>query len=167
MMNLFDSMSRRCGRIVTECYSTSFASSVRLLHRDLREAVYTIYGLVRVADEIVDTFHEHDKKEMLCAFRRDTYAAISDGISLNPVLHGFQLTVRHYRIGVDLIEAFFDSMEMDLYEKNYDSAAYFKYISGSAEAVGLMCLRVFCEGMRVFMRSWSHTPGVWGLPFRR
>lgn len=139
-------MSRRCGRVVTECYSTSFASSVRLLHRDLRDAIYSIYGFVRLTDEIVDTFHHHNKPKLLSGFRLQTYSAIEEGISLNPILHGFQLTVKQYDIDTNLIEAFFTSMETDLYETRHDPSSYSRYIFGSAEAVGLMCLRVFCEG---------------------
>lgn len=146
MMDLFHKVSRRCGRVVTECYSTSFASSVRLLHRDLREAIYSIYGFVRLADEIVDTFQGHDKAKLLFNFREETSRAIDDGISLNPILHGFQLTVRQYKIQTSLIDAFFESMEKDLTASSHDLASYTRYIFGSAEAVGLMCLRVFCEG---------------------
>jgi len=145
-MHLFHAMSRRCGRVVTEYYSTSFASSVRLLHRDLRDAIYSIYGFVRLADEIVDTFHDQDKRKLLCTFQEETYAAINEGISLNPILHGFQLTTRQYHIDNALIQAFFSSMEMDIDEKSHDPGSYAHYIFGSAEAVGLMCLRVFCEG---------------------
>lgn len=146
MMHLFHSMSHRCGRVVTEEYSTSFAYSVRLLHRDLRNAIYSIYGFVRLADEIVDTFHEQDQASLLAAFRSDTFAAINNKISLNPILHGFQLTKHQYDIDHRLIQAFFDSMEMDVYKKKHDRDTYASYIYGSAEAVGLMCLRVFCEG---------------------
>lgn len=145
-MKLFHEMSHRCGRVVTECYSTSFASAVRLLHRDLREAIYSIYGMVRVADEIVDSFHDQNKQQLLSAFRDETFNAIKNGISLNPILHGFQLTVRKYEIDRSLIEAFFASMETDLYQTRHDLISYNRYIYGSAEAVGLMCLGVFCEG---------------------
>ncbi|MBS1603478.1 MAG: phytoene/squalene synthase family protein [Bacteroidetes bacterium] len=146
MMNLFHAMSLECGRVVTEHYSTSFASSVRLLHRDLRDPIYSIYGFVRLADEIVDTFHDQDKQLLLSTFRLDTYTAIRDGISLNPILHGFQLTARKYRIDATLIGPFFASMETDIEATSHDRASYSRYIFGSAEAVGLMCLRVFCEG---------------------
>jgi len=146
MIQLFHAASRRCGRVVTELYSTSFASAVRLLHGDIRDAIYSIYGFVRLADEIVDTFHEYDKARLLSAFHRDTFLAIEEGISLNPILHGFQLTVKQYDIDLSLIRAFFDSMETDLYASHHDRTSYNEYIYGSAEAVGLMCLRVFCEG---------------------
>lgn len=146
MLSSYHRVSLLCGRIVTETYSTSFAASVRLLHRDIREAIYSIYGFVRLADEIVDTFHDQDKTSLLTTFRNDTYLAISNRLSLNPVLHGFQLTVRKYGLEMSLIEAFLRSMEMDLEKKDHDADSYCAYIYGSAEVVGLMCLRVFCEG---------------------
>jgi len=108
--------------------------------------VYAIYGFVRYADEIVDTFHNHDKKSLLARFTAETYQAIEEKISLNPVLQSFQLVVNKYRIERPLIEAFLKSMEMDLYNQSYDNTGYEEYIYGSAEVVGLMCLRVFCEG---------------------
>jgi len=146
MIHLFHLMSRRCGRAVTEIYSTSFSAAVRLLHRDVRDAIYSVYGFVRVADEIVDTLHDYDQRALLQSFREDTYNSITQQLSLNPVLNGFQLTVRRYNIPLDLIAAFFNSMEMDLYRERHDRDSYSEYIYGSAVVVGLMCLRVFCEG---------------------
>ena len=145
-MPLFHKVSQLCSRITTEEYSTSFSSAIRLLHNDLRIPIYNIYGLVRFADEIVDTFHDHDKAALLQRFKDETYQAIREGISLNPILHSFQLTVNKYNISLDLIEAFFRSMEMDLKRQDYDEQRYNEYIYGSAEVVGLMCLYVFCEG---------------------
>jgi phytoene/squalene synthetase len=149
MIDLFHSVSENCSRIVTEKYSTSFASAIRLLHRDLRTPVFNIYGFVRFADEIVDTFHNYDKSALLENFRKETFDAISRGISCNPILNSFQNTVNKYSIDHKLINAFFESMAMDLtkqrYEKNED---YQEYIYGSAEVVGLMCLCVFCEGRK-------------------
>lgn len=147
-MPLFHKVSQLCSRITTEEYSTSFSSAIRLLHADLRIPIYNIYGLVRFADEIVDTFHEHDKAALLQRFKDETYQAIREGISLNPILHSFQLTVNKYNISLDLVEAFFRSMEMDLKRQDYDEQRYNEYIYGSAEVVGLMCLFVFCEGDR-------------------
>ncbi len=149
MMSLFHKVSQSCSRITTEEYSTSFASAISLLHRDLRVPIYNIYGFVRLADEIVDTFHEHDKATLLAEFKRDTFEAIERGISLNPILHSFQRTVNEFSIDHQLIEAFFHSMEMDLHQIRYNSDRYDEYIYGSAEVVGLMCLYVFCEGNRV------------------
>jgi len=127
-------------------YSSSFSSAIKLLHKDLRQPIYDVYGLVRYADEIVDTFHDFDKAKLLAQFKIDTYTAIEQGVSLNPILHRFQLTFRKYNIGHDLVEAFFNSMEMDLSKQDYDAAAYQNYIYGSAEVVGLMCLHIFCDG---------------------
>jgi phytoene/squalene synthetase len=116
------------------------------LHQDLRGPIFNIYGFVRFADEIVDTFHQFNKAELLIEFKKDTYLAIERGISLNPILHSFQLTVNKFGISHELIEAFFVSMEMDLDKTSYNSQGYKQYIYGSAEVVGLMCLYVFCEG---------------------
>jgi 15-cis-phytoene synthase len=146
MINLFFELSQLCSKATTEKYSTSFSSAIRLLHPNLRTPIYNIYGFVRFADEIVDTFHGHDKKTLLAEFKTETYAAIARKISLNPILNSFQLTVNQYNIDADLIEAFFKSMEMDLYKATYDDGGYREYIYGSAEVVGLMCLFVFCEG---------------------
>ncbi len=145
-MQLYHQVCRQCSKTTTEKYSTSFSSAIKLLHPDLRTPVFNIYGFVRFADEIVDTFHGYDKAGLLIQFKNETYAAIQRGISLNPILHSFQLTVNAYNIPPDLIEAFFRSMEMDLKKVDYDTAGYREYIYGSAEVVGLMCLYVFCEG---------------------
>jgi phytoene synthase len=146
MMSLFHKVSQMCSCITTKEYSSSFSSAINLLHKDLRNPIYNIYGLVRFADEIVDTFHAHDKKELLQEFREATYDALDRGISLNPILHSFQLTANKFGINRNLIEAFFKSMEMDLQEQFYTEDVYKEYIYGSAESVGLMCLHVFCEG---------------------
>jgi len=145
-MHLFHAVSSQCSRITTETYSTSFSSAVRLLHKDLRAPIHHIYGFVRFADEIVDTFHGHDKQQLLEQFRQETYEAINRGLSLNPILHSFQATVNEFAIDKELIAAFFRSMEMDLQKRQYDSEGYAEYIYGSAEVVGLMCLYIFCEG---------------------
>jgi phytoene synthase len=146
MLQLFHTVSANCSRIVAERYSTSFASAIKLLHKDLRQPIFNIYGFVRFADEIVDTFHQYKKAELLEQFRKETWDAIERGISLNPILHSFQQTVHQYDIDHELIQAFFHSMEMDLTKKGYDCEGYKEYIYGSAEVVGLMCLYVFCEG---------------------
>jgi phytoene/squalene synthetase len=146
MINLFHDLSQQCSKETTERYSTSFSSAIKLLHQDLRGPIFNIYGFVRFADEIVDTFHQFNKAELLIEFKKDTYLAIERGISLNPILHSFQLTVNKFGISHELIEAFFVSMEMDLDKTSYNSQGYKQYIYGSAEVVGLMCLYVFCEG---------------------
>lgn len=147
MQNLFDEISFRTSCLVTQSYSTSFSSAVRLLDRGIRPAIYSIYGFVRLADEIVDTFHKYDKKELLQKFENDYYDAVRCGISLNPVLNAFQITVGKYGIPDDLIRAFLKSMKTDLVKQDHntrDETA--EYIYGSAEVVGLMCLRVFVLG---------------------
>ncbi len=146
MMALFNKTALECSKLITEHYSTSFTLGIKTLDRRFHMPVYAIYGFVRYADEIVDTFHDFDKKVLLNRFKHDTYQAIEEGISLNPILQSFQMTVREYKIDHALIEAFLHSMEMDLYNQDYDAEGYNEYIYGSAEVVGLMCLRVFCEG---------------------
>jgi phytoene synthase len=148
MIQLFHTASENCSRVVTENYSTSFSSAIRLLHKDLQAPIHNIYGFVRLADEIVDSFHEFDKALLLQQFKEETYDALQRGISLNPVLHSFQRTVNEYRIDINLVHAFFRSMESDLSKSVYDQQEYSEYIYGSAEVVGLMCLYVFCEGKK-------------------
>lgn len=146
MKKLFDTVSVKVSKMVTNHYSTSFSLGIRFLHKDFREPVYSIYGFVRFADEIVDTFHDFDKKTLLEEFIRETYTAIDRGISLNPVLNSFQAVVNKFKIDRWLIDAFLNSMAMDLDKKNHDPESYKNYIVGSAEVVGLMCLRIFVEG---------------------
>jgi len=141
----YDTIALRCSREVTTGYSTSFSLGIRTLARRHRPAIYAVYGFVRLADEIVDTFFNHRQREMLDKFRADTAEAISDRVSSNPVLHSFQWAVNTYNIDREFIDAFLYSMEMDLDQKNHDAKSYSEYIYGSAEAVGLMCLRVFCH----------------------
>lgn len=146
MINLFHEVSQDCSRITTKKYSTSFSSAIKLLHKDLRTPICNIYGFVRFADEIVDTFHGFDKALLFEEFKKATYDAIERGISLNPILHSFQITVNQYKIDHALIDAFLYSMELDLGKHTYDRAGYETYIYGSAEVVGLMCLYIFCDG---------------------
>ena len=143
---LYDRVSMAASRLTTHAYSTSFSIGIRCLNQELRNPIYAIYGFVRLADEIVDTFHEFDKVTLLNRFREDTYRAIEEGISLNPILNSFQATVRKFNIERELIDLFLKSMEYDLTEKTYDQNRFEEYILGSAEVVGLMCLRVFCKG---------------------
>lgn len=167
MIKLFHTTTQHCSRIVTENYSTSFSSAIRMLHNDLRQPIFNIYGLVRFADEIVDTFHEHDKSSLLQQFKSETFDAIKRGISLNPILNSFQLTVNKFNIDHHLIDAFFTSMEMDLNKKAYDSQAYKEYIYGSAEVVGLMCLYVFCEGKKELYLQLEHSARSLGAAFQK
>ncbi len=145
MLQIFNDISHACSRITTERYSTSFGRAIRVLHPDLRGPVYDIYGFVRFADEIVDTFHDFDKARLLELFKEETYRALNTGISLNPILNSFQITVNKYGIGRELIDTFFFAMETDISKREYDQAGYKSYIYGSAETVGLMCLAIFCE----------------------
>jgi 15-cis-phytoene synthase len=146
MKSLYDHVCIRTSRQVTRAYSTSFSLGIRFLAKEFRDPIYSIYGFVRFADEIVDTFHDYDKKQLLDDFKRDTYLAIEQRISLNPILQSFQDVVNRYNIDRELIDAFLFSMEMDLGKREYSQDEYEKYILGSAEVVGLMCLKVFVEG---------------------
>jgi phytoene/squalene synthetase len=145
-IDLFHRVSNACSRAVTVNYSTSFSSSIGLLHSELRNPIFNIYGFVRLADEIVDTFHEHDKAFLLQQCKEQTFDAIERGISINPILNSFQKIVKDFGIDHNLITAFFKSMESDLTRHEYDRQGYEEYIYGSAEVVGLMCLYVFCNG---------------------
>lgn len=144
MKAIFDRISFDCSRNVTRAYSTSFSSAVRMLAPSIRQHIYNIYGFVRFADEIVDSFHDYDKEQLFSLFEADLSNALRDGISLNPVLNAFQHTANKYNIGSDLIDAFMKSMKQDLVKKDYGSfEEYNEYIYGSADVVGLMCLKVF------------------------
>lgn len=142
---LFDSVSAKCSRVTTRAYSTSFSLGIKCLEKELREPIYAIYGFVRFADEIVDTFHDYNKELLLSRFKTETYQAIEEKISLNPILNSFQKTVNFYGIEPALYNQFLKSMEMDLMNTSYDEQGINEYILGSAEVVGLMSLRVFCK----------------------
>jgi phytoene synthase len=145
-MDMYNKTCFGCSKLITNKYSTSFSQGIKAFNKRHRYAIYAIYGFVRYADEIVDTFHGHDKAVLIADFRKDTFAAIERGISLNPVLQAFQVTVNAYGIEKELIDAFLRSMEMDLDRTTYTDGYFKEYIYGSAEVVGLMCLRVFCDG---------------------
>lgn len=146
MKKLFDELSYDISKRTTRKYSTSFSLGIMALQPRIRPAIYAIYGYVRLADEIVDSFHNYDKHALLSRFKKETHTALEEGIALNPILQSFQTTVHRYDIDVELIEQFLHSMEMDLHEIDYNSAKYQEYIYGSAEVVGLMCLQVFTDG---------------------
>lgn len=167
MVQLFHTTSETCSRVVTENYSTSFFSAIRILHKELRPPIFNIYGFVRFADEIVDTFHDHDKEILLNDFKTETFKAIERRISLNPILNSFQKTVNEYKISYELIDAFFRSMEMDLKKTAYDTESYNEYIYGSAEVVGLMCLTVFCEGNKELYKSLESSARSLGAAFQK
>ena len=146
MKDLFDHISKESSKLTTRLYSTSFSMGVRMLSKKYQYPIYGIYGYVRFADEIVDTFHDFNKKELFHRFREDTYQAIKEKISMNPILNSFQYVVNKYNIDIHIIDQFMHSMEMDLYKQTYDRKKFDEYVLGSAEVVGLMCLRVFCDG---------------------
>lgn len=145
MKQLFDDISIACSTMVTKTYSTSFSLGIKCLHKKFHDPIYSIYGFVRLADEIVDSFHTYNQQEMLEDFKEATYKAITQQISINPILHSFQQVVNTYAIERELIDCFLASMEMDLSKTEHSCDSYDSYILGSAEVVGLMCLRVFTE----------------------
>ncbi len=145
-MDLYTHTCLQCSKVITNRYSTSFSAGIKAFGKDLRLPIYAIYAYVRFADEIVDTFHNQNKAQLIAQFKTDTYASISSKISLNPVLHSFQTIVNQYQIPHNLIDAFLKSMEMDLDKTAYNKNGYEEYIYGSAEVIGLMCLKIFCNG---------------------
>ena len=167
MIEKFHNVCAQCSEITTTGYSTSFSSAIRLLHPDMRQPIYNIYGFVRFADEIVDTFHQYDKPSLLAEFKNETYAALIRGISLNPILNSFQKTVDQYNIDHELIDAFFHSMEMDLTQRAYDKDNFNEYVYGSAEVVGLMCLYVFCEGKKEVYEKLKASARALGAAFQK
>jgi len=147
MKSIYDNLSNSVSKHLTRTYSTSFSLGIKFLHKELQQDIYALYGFVRLADEIVDSFHGFEQKGMLKDLKNQTYSAISDGISLNPILNAFQFTVRNNSIPTELIDQFLHSMEMDLNpDVTYNKLMYEEYIVGSAEVVGLMCLKVFLQG---------------------
>jgi len=166
-VELYNKTCSECSRLITQRYSTSFSMGIRVFDRRFRGPIYSLYGFVRFADEIVDTFHDKPKEQLLDRFREDTYRAIEEGISLNPVLHAFQETVCCYGIERELIDAFLKSMEMDLHNDRYEPGLYEEYIYGSAEVVGLMCLRVFCEGSEEMYQQLKGPARSLGAAFQK
>jgi 15-cis-phytoene synthase len=167
MKELYDQSAQLCNQNITKLYSTSFTLGIRTLHRRFRTPIYSIYGFVRLADEIVDTFHNYNKAALLNQLERDTYQAINEGISINPVLHAFQLVVNQYQIKKEYIEAFLASMRNDLEPQSHNSQSYTQYIFGSAEVVGLMCLQVFCEGNTAKFNQLSAPARKLGAAFQK
>lgn len=154
-------------KVITERYSTSFTRGIKTLHKRYQLPVFAIYGFVRLADEIVDTFHDFDKRTLFNRFKAETYLALDEKVSTNTVLHAFQLIVHQYKIERDLIDAFLYSMEMDLEQRTYDETFYNKYIYGSAEVVGLMCLHVFVEGDLVLYKQLVEPARRLGAAFQK
>lgn len=166
-MDLFDLTTFKCSKLVTQQYSTSFTLGIKMLDRKFHYPIYAIYGFVRFADEIVDTFHAFDKEKLLQQFRKDTDRAIEEKISLNPILHAFQVVVHQFGIEHELINAFLKSMEMDLYHESYNNPDYHEYIYGSSEVVGLMCLKVFCEGDQALYEKLKEPARSLGAAFQK
>ncbi|MGO4773677.1 phytoene/squalene synthase family protein [Flavobacterium sp. W22_SRS_FK3] len=147
MKSLFDAVSFKCSKLITQNYSTSFSLAVKMLSPSIRDAIYSIYGFVRFADEIVDSFHDYEKEYLIDDFEKEYYKSMQLGISLNPILNSFQHTVKQYNITDDLVQAFLRSMKLDLIKSTYNTQTeYEDYIYGSADVVGLMCLKVFVKG---------------------
>jgi len=168
MKIIFDEVARHCSKQVTKSYSTSFSTATQLLSPSIRQDIYNIYGFVRFADEIVDTFHDYDKEFLFDDFEKQLYDAISQKISLNPILNAFQETVHKYNIPQDLYEAFMKSMRQDLYKSNYKSVEeYEQYIYGSADVVGLMCLKVFVKGDKKMYEDLKHDAKKLGSAFQK
>jgi len=163
----YTAVARKASSAVTRSYSTSFSIGVRSLHPRFRDPIHAIYGFVRLADEIVDTFHGFDKRSLFDRFSTDTWKAIDEGISLNPILHNFQEVVRTYAIDRSSITAFLNSMAMDLDTRTHDRSSYETYIRGSAEVVGLMCLRVFCENDDVLYQRLKESAMRLGAAFQK
>ena len=168
MKSIFDKVSEDSSKVVIKRYSTSFYFSSSLLSKSIRQDIFNIYGFVRLADEIVDTFHEFPKKELLNEFEEELWRSIENKISLNPILNSFQNTVNRYSIPKDLIRSFLDSMKMDLEKKEYNSVEeYKKYIYGSADVVGLMCLKVFVKGSDTLFSDLSDYAISLGSAFQK
>ena len=167
MKYLFDDLSNKVSKLTTNQYSTSFSFSSRLLSKDIRPAIYSIYGLVRLADEIVDSFHGFDKKELLDKLKIDFEESINNKISLNPILNSFQQVYHKYNFEPHLVYKFFESMEMDLKQENYNTKLYNKYIHGSAEVVGLMCLKVFTKGNYDLYEKLKYSAMKLGAAFQK
>ena len=167
MMDLYHKTSQELSKKLTRNYSTSFSLGISLLGRSIRNDIYAIYGFVRVADEIVDTFHDTPQRELLDDFKSATQQALNIGVSTNPILHAFQLTVNRYDIPHALIDQFFHSMYMDLQDLKYDRALYEEYIVGSAEVVGLMCLYIFTDGNKEKYNTLEPTARALGAAFQK
>lgn len=167
MKKLFDDISSKCSKLTTRSYSTSFSLGIHFLDKRFHEPIYAIYGFVRFADEIVDSFHGFDKLRLLEKFKKDTYEALEDKISLNPILNSFQYSVNTYGIEKELIDTFLKSMAMDLERKEYNENAFQEYILGSAEVVGLMCLRVFTEGDKDLYNELKDSAMKLGAAFQK
>lgn len=168
MKTLYDSVSENCSKIVTHTYSTSFSLATKMLDSSIRNHIYNIYGFVRFADEIVDSFHDYPKKELLDRFEEDLFYSINNKISLNPILNSFQKTVNIFEIDHKLIKAFLKSMRWDLKKNIYKTDKEYKeYIYGSADVVGLMCLKVFVKGKKEDYENLKPSAMALGSAFQK
>lgn len=167
MKSIYDKVSEACSKNITQTYSTSFSLGIKFLAKQFRQPIYSIYGFVRLADEIVDSFEGYEQALLLKQLKDDTHYALANKISVNPVLNAFQAVVHQYRITEDLIAAFLESMEMDLDKQLYTEKLYEKYIYGSAEVVGLMCLRVFCNGDDALYKQLEYSAMRLGSAFQK
>ncbi len=167
MHKLYNTTCQECSQLITNRYSTSFSAGIKAFDPSIRAPIYAIYGFVRFADEIVDTFHDYPQATLFYKFKEDTWHAIDERISLNPVLNAFQEVVHTYGIERDLIVAFLDSMEMDLTQQAYTPEGYEEYIYGSAEVVGLMCLHVFCNGDTTLYNKLKKSASRLGAAFQK
>ena len=168
MKSLFDDVSEKCSKVVTQSYSTSFGLATKMLSSSIRPHIYNIYGFVRFADEIVDTFHNYDKNELLEKFDNDLRYSLKNKISLNPILNSFQITVHKYNIDIDLIDSFLKSMRWDLEKKDYiDKTEFHEYVYGSADVVGLMCLKVFVDGNKSLYEELKPSAMSLGSAFQK
>ena len=164
---IFDTISLECSKKTTKVYSTSFSLAIKLLSKEYQNAIYSIYGFVRLADEIVDSFHDYDKSKLLNEFRYSTIDALEKDISLNPIINSFQNVIKKYNVEWALIDSFLESMEYDLSNQNCDEKAYKKYIQGSAEAVGLMCLQIFTHNKKGTYRQLKKHAESLGSAFQK
>jgi len=168
MKSIFDTVSKDCSRIITQTYSTSFSMATKMLSNSIRQDIYNIYGFVRLADEIVDSFHDYDKKTLFIQFEADLEAALTNKISLNPILNSFQETYHNYGIDKEMVNAFMNSMRQDLHKTVYQTVEEYKnYIYGSADVVGLMCLKVFVKGDHKKYEKLKETAMALGSAFQK
>jgi phytoene synthase len=168
MKSIFDAVSKDCSRIITQTYSTSFSMATKMLSNSIRQDIYNIYGFVRLADEIVDSFHNYDKEALFVQFEADLESALSNKISLNPILNSFQETYHTYGLEKDMVDAFMNSMRQDLYKTVYHTEEEYKnYIYGSADVVGLMCLKVFVNGDTQQYNALKQTAMALGSAFQK
>ena len=168
MKSIFDTVSKDCSRIITQTYSTSFSMATKMLSNSIRQDIYNIYGFVRLADEIVDSFHDYDKKTLFIQFEADLEAALTNKISLNPILNSFQETYHNYGIDKEMVDAFMNSMRQDLHKTVYHSIEEYKnYIYGSADVVGLMCLKVFVKGDNIKYEDLKPSAMALGSAFQK